>query len=360
MEGLGRSSGEALWLDRAAAARQVAEARAAGLEVGEGDAVISLSPGAVATSAALRAFLAAAAGRSGDLVGRLTGPAAAWGENPAFGPPPRIFRMTGGGEWSPEREARAAVISLDFPARSVPMRLARREGEAAEIPWSEAGLWSTHTWLGVLWANLLSLGPFLVEITLGPPLWRPLRLLWAALRARSTRPEVVAGRLNRLGKGAWIHPSAVVEGCLLGAGAQVDAGAVVRGSILGEGARVEPHALVAGAVLGEGTVVQRHGWAMFSVLHAGSSHGGAMQLGVLGPHAAVKGGAYLLDQNLNKDVRVSREGLLYPAPLGVAGVAVGAGATVASGVWVAPGRALSPNSVALPNPSLLYRPEQAC
>jgi len=81
-----------------------------------------------------------------------------------------------------------------------------------------------------------------------------------------------------------------------------------------------------------------------------------MQLGVLGPRVSFKHGSYLMDQSLNGAVRASVGGELYPAPLGILGVGVGADSVVASGVWVAPGRNLSPNTSVMPSASVLSTP----
>ncbi|MBN2798817.1 MAG: hypothetical protein JXX28_06665 [Deltaproteobacteria bacterium] len=357
VEGLGIGSGEAVWLGRPAAESLLGAARRAGLG-GEGEDAVSLSAGAVATAATLRAFARRCQASEGDVVGSLSGVLGRWSEEAALGPPARLRYLRGGGQWSEAREQAAERVVLEGQARELPVPLADRPaGRRVALPWSELGLWSTDHWAGVLWANLLAMGPWMVGVLLGPRWLAPLRVLWGIARTRSLRPEVVAGGLNRLGRGAWVHPSAVVEGCVLGAGAVVDAGAVVRGSVLGEGARVEPAALVLGSVLGAGAVVQRHAWAQFSVLHQGAAHGGAMQLGVLGPEASVKGGAYLLDQGASRGVRASRGGALYAAPLGLLGVGVGRGALVASGVWVAPGRTVPPGAVLLPRPGLVLRPE---
>jgi mannose-1-phosphate guanylyltransferase len=65
----------------------------------------------------------------------------------------------------------------------------------------------------------------------------------------------IGGR-SALGRGCRVGEGAVVEGSILLDGAEVEAGAVVRGSIIGKGARVGQNAIVRGlAVLGAGCVV---------------------------------------------------------------------------------------------------------
>jgi mannose-1-phosphate guanylyltransferase len=65
----------------------------------------------------------------------------------------------------------------------------------------------------------------------------------------------IGGR-SSLGSGCRVGEGAVVEGSILLEGAQIEAGAIVRGSIIGKGARVGQDAIVRGlSVLGAGCVV---------------------------------------------------------------------------------------------------------
>ncbi|MDF2702134.1 MAG: Nucleotidyl transferase, partial [Rubrobacteraceae bacterium] len=65
----------------------------------------------------------------------------------------------------------------------------------------------------------------------------------------------IGGR-SSLGQGCRVGEGAVVEGSILLEGAEIEAGAVVRGSIIGKGARVGQDVIVRGlSVLGAGCVV---------------------------------------------------------------------------------------------------------
>lgn len=200
-------------------------------------------------------------------------------------------------------------------------------------------------WVHLLWANLMGLGPALWGALAGRSLGVALlRLAWACVRSLSLRPEVVAARLSRRGRGARVHPRAVVEGSWLGPRVRVGAGAVVRGCFLGEGVVVEDLAVCEGVVAGPRAVVQRQALCKFSVVGAGAAVAGAVQLGVLGAGASLKRGSYLMDQTLDasRPVMVRVGEALAPAPMGMTGVCLGPGTTVGSGVWVAPGRCVPP------------------
>lgn len=360
VEALGVSSAEATWLGRPAAHTLEGEARRARMKLGPSQDVVTLTPGAVATADALKRFVQASDGVTGDVVGRLADPLAPWSDEPCFGPPARLVRLRGGGELTPERLAAASSLVVTPEHRTLDVKVADRPGgRQVQLDLSDAVLCSMHHWSGVLWANLLALGPTLWRELVGPIWWAPFRIGWAAARAASTDPFLVAGRLNRVERGARVHPSAVVEGSWIGPGANVGPCAVVRGSVLGPGARVEPQALVGFSVLGGGAVVQRRGWIQYGIVHPEAAVGGAMQLGVLGPRASFKHGSYLMDQSISSTVRASTAGELHPAPLGVLGVGVGADSVVASGVWVAPGRTLPPHTSIVPSASVLATPPPA-
>jgi hypothetical protein len=198
-------------------------------------------------------------------------------------------------------------------------------------------------WVDLLWANLLGLGPRVWGLALGrPAVFALFRMLWAAIRALSFRHERIGAKLNVLGPGARIHPSATVEASVLGKGVSVGPGAVVRGCVLGEGARVEALALCEGLVVGAKAVVQRQALMKYGVLGAEAAIGGATQLSVLGCGAELKRGAYGMDQNLSGTVRYFSNGELVSAPTGLLGVCMGESSQLGAGVSLAPGRVLSP------------------
>jgi hypothetical protein len=198
-------------------------------------------------------------------------------------------------------------------------------------------------WVDLLWANLLGLGPRVWGLALGRPAVLALfKLLWAAIRSLSFRHEKIGSKLNVLGSGARIHPSAIVEASVLGKGVSIGPGAVVRGCVLGEGAKVEALALCEGLVVGAHGLVQRQGLMKYGVLGANAAIGGATQLSVVGCGAELKRGAYGMDQNFSGPVRFFLEGSLVEAPFGLLGVCLGEESQLGAGVSLASGRVLSP------------------
>ena len=348
VENLGVLSDAAEWMGMPSLAYQRAEVARAGMTWGESSDVITTTPGTWVTAEALGSFCEASEGLSGPVEGVVVGDMASWSNEACFGPPARLFR--GGSPGLSEHPVQQ--VNIEVPGRTLTVPSADSPGgRKLEIPISDGLLISAHHWSGVLWANLLCLPSGLWRNLIGPNwnlVWK-IPLAW--LKTRSSDPMVLSGALNRVERGAFIHPSAVVEGCWVRRGARVGPGAVVRGCILGEGAVIESQALATYSVFGPGAVVQRRGWIQYGVAHASAAVGGAMQLGVLGPNTSFKHGSYLMDQNTSQSVHAIVNGVKCPAPLGVLGVGVGKETTIASGVWVAPGRTIAPGQTILPDPN---------
>ena len=290
------------------------------------------TPANVIVSPGARKAAAALAARHGDVRARPDGSVSS--------PQAWIFACRADGAFSEERVAAARLEWFDARERELP--------SVAGQPLRVADAWVFHVehWSDLLWANLLAIGPFLWS-----RLASPMSLAWAAARAGSFRPELVAGGLVERGSGCFIHPNATVEFSVVGAGARIGAGAVVRGCVLGEGAVVEELAMVEGCVLGPEAKIQRQAMAKYSVIEARAAHAGTVQLGVIGLAAHVRHGATLFDQTLGAPVRMRRGGELVQAPREIIGVCVGPYATIGQGVRIAAGRVVPPGLTILPDPA---------
>ncbi len=311
-------------------------------ELASGEESLVLDGGTMLLPQALTQAMKQGRAQSGDLRFRLGGQLGALLEEVSPGSGGGLAYLSNGGAGSLEqRLAAAPVVEMDPLERMVGMGPG-----GMEIPVSDHLFLPIRHWVHLLWCNLLGLGPRIWHQSVGShPAWALLRLSWAALRSGSTRPEKIAAHCVYRGKGSRVHPSAVVEGSVLLPGASVEAQAVVRGSILGPGSVVEALALCEGCVLGESAVVQRQAMLKFSVLGDRAMVGGVTQLSVLGAGSSLKSGAYGMDQSLEGGVRIRTSDGLVTAPMGMAGLCLGAGALVGSGVWVAPGREVPAGAV---------------
>ncbi|MEE2750573.1 MAG: hypothetical protein VX519_04025 [Myxococcota bacterium] len=284
-------------------------------------------------------------GRLGELLDELPG------DRPAFG------WLAPGGQGTVEDRLRSApVVEVSPVERRIPVPVA---GRVLDLVLSDHLVLPVRHWSHLLWGALLGIGPTVWKrAILDHPLRGGARLAWSALCSWSLDPLRLAPALNDFSrKLVHVHPSAVVEGCVLSDGVRIGAGAVVRGSILGPGARVEEQALCEGSVLSDGAVVQRQAMLRFSVLGPDAMHGGVTQLSVLGSSSELKRGAYGMDQSFTGEVRVQAGSEIVGVPLSMIGICLGPRARVGSGVWIAPGRAVPAESVLISD-RVVTRPDR--
>ena len=200
-------------------------------------------------------------------------------------------------------------------------------------------------WVELHRANLLAIGTTALE---RGPVRGGLGLGWAAIRALSINPFKVASRITRRGRNCLIHPSAVVEGCILGDGVKVDAGAVLRGCVVGDEVKVGPLALAEFSVIGDGVELQKQCTATVCVVYPGARVGGVAQLSVIGRDVRFKLGAVTTDMNPGGgEVRVMTPDGLSSLDYGYLGCCLGHRSFIGSGIWIAPGRQIEADRVIL-------------
>ena len=309
---------------------------------------------------AVQRLLERARSEGRDLAWRASGRVGNIASEVALGFPdePWLVALQPGEPASLERIAACPAVEIEVDERLVefPLPPGQFEADVLELPLSESIVLPCGHWAQLLWANLLGMGPFLYRTLGGRNIVEMgVRLAGALVRARTTDPARVMATYVRLGDECRIHPTAVVESSWLADGVEVGPNAVVRGCVLGEGASVEPLAIVEGSVLGTRATVQRQAMVKYSVLGPRAHAAGDMQLGVLDREAALKKTAALLDQTVRGSVRVSAWGRLVKAPLGLAGVGVGAGSVVGANAFVAAGRTIPPGLVVVPAPETVLR-----
>lgn len=308
------------------------------------------------TRAAVEAMLAAAKEAGRDARWVLTGRAGNIAHDMGLGVPaePWLVALMPGGPVTEERIDAAEPLDIDSQERlvEVPLPAGQFEAEMLELPLTERLVLPCTHWVQLLWANLLGLGPFLYRGLGGRNIVEVgVRLLGAVLGARSTDPMAVMAQYRRVGERTRIHPSAVVASSWIGDDVEIGPCAVVRGCVLGNGATIEALAHVEGSVVSAGARVQRQAMVNYCVLQKKAHAAGDMQLGVLDRGAALKKTAALMDQAIRGVVKVRAFGRLATAPLGLAGVGVGARTVVGANVFVAPGRTIPPDLVVVPPPS---------
>lgn len=209
------------------------------------------------------------------------------------------------------------------------------EGKAT-IALARRPVLTLHHWVHVLWANQAAQA---YDTIATPPPIIGLRLLWAALRARSVNRWKVLRKFSTRGRGCDIHPSAIIEGSTLGNRVTVGANARVLFSHVGDDVNIGTDAQVEASVLGERSWIPQQSVIRGCVLYPGALATGMTQQSVLGRQAMTAGPA-IFDLNLERDVRVEFDGRLVSSGQRVLGAALGHRVRIGSGVSIASGRSI--------------------
>ena len=191
-------------------------------------------------------------------------------------------------------------------------------------------------WVHILWANQTAGAVEMQSL----PRWKvAARVLWAALRALSINKWRVAAKLNRIGRGCDIHPTAVVEASNLGDNVIIGPFARVAFSKIGDGAIIMPGANVDLCVVGERSFIAEHCVIRSCVLYPGSAASQLlMQQCVLGRDTITTKGGVSLDLNFEADIKVALDGRMHTTGLRCLGSAYGHRAKVGTGFYLSPGR----------------------
>ena len=220
----------------------------------------------------------------------------------------------------------------------------------------------TH-WLHVFQMNLLSIQTKWIEHVITHPLWslslllksiikRP-SLLLSLLRSdrfssdHSLRKilDSIAPNANITGKNVSIHPTAIVEGCIIGDGVSIGPQALVRNSIISAGSTLQERVNVAFSVIGKQSFVSKH-----SVIHACASFEEAdmcmrgMQFCLVGRQAALTTRATPIDISPGKPIRVEVDGSVQETQQKMLGACFGHNVFIGADVYIAPGRSI-PNNI---------------
>lgn len=242
------------------------------------------------------------------------------------------IRMGNGGA---EREV---VVDPDEVKIDLPMNNPYLDSDRLEIGLPRAPIMQLDHWVHLLWANQVAGG---VE-ALKTPKWRWfVKVLWAAIKSLSiNRWKILAG-LNRIGKDCDIHPTSIIEGSILGKGVSVGPYARVMMSNVGDNAVIMAGAQVEFSTLGQQAMVSEQSVLRFSLLYpkaVASQY--LMQQCILGRETVTTGGAFTMDLNFDREVRVPLDGELHGTGQQFLGCAFGHGCRIGTGFWLASGRTI--------------------
>ncbi|OGQ77305.1 MAG: hypothetical protein A2289_00085 [Deltaproteobacteria bacterium RIFOXYA12_FULL_58_15] len=211
-------------------------------------------------------------------------------------------------------------------------------GGKAEIALPRHPVMTLHHWVHILWANQAAAASIARRV----PKWKwVVRALWAVIRGLSGNKWRVLGKINNIGGGCDIHPTAVIEGSTLGDNVTVGPHARILFSTIGDGANIMTGAQVEVSTVGPNAVVAQLTTLRGSVLYPEAFAGQyLMQACVLGRRAITTGAGFSMDVNFDRDIRVPLDGELHSTGTQFLGSAFGHNSRIGTGFWLASGRSI--------------------
>lgn len=249
--------------------------------------------------------------------------------------------------------ARAQPVVIDVDERELPVPFSSRIPSMTDItiPLTDLVAIELTSWVHLWFANLFSIVIQFLGLIRSPGGWA--RLVWCGLRGlvrtRSFRLYdlgiALIQRLVTRGRGCRIHPTAVVEACVLGNNVEIGPLCVVRGCIIGDNVTIMERAGVDGCVLGDGVLVNQGG-ELKGVLAHPESVVMTMQTGVVGRRAFIMRAFIPQDMRYEGTIRVKHRGRLVDTRLPFLGACIGHRVLVGGQFRLAAGRGF-PNDIKL-------------
>jgi len=232
-----------------------------------------------------------------------------------------------------------------------------------EHPLTSSVVMQLSSWVHVLWANQLSIQIRWVETILDHRLWAGSRLLAAGaaglLSGRIGWPALkwaLSSRLNRIGRGCDIHPTARVELSQLGSDVRIGANALVQGCLIDDGVTIEERACVQYSVVGRDCFVSKNSVLVLCAGYPGGDLcGNGTQVSLFGREVAVTSWFRIIDVKARGEVKVEHDGALRPTGTNFLGVCFGHGAYGGMDATVLAGRAIPNGAVLVKDPGQVLR-----
>jgi ADP-glucose pyrophosphorylase len=205
-----------------------------------------------------------------------------------------------------------------------------------------------ETWVHIWMLNLFSIMLEWVKLAMRHPLWMLWRLLLAFPWNNRYR---FMKRLVWKGRGCKIHPTAVVEGCILGDNVTIGANCSIQFSIFGDASKVQDVTVMLGSVLGERAFVTKRGVCNFCLMYP-DAQASTIQACFLGRRAFAAGLARVVDMKMTGSIGIVHKGKLVDTGLSFLGGCLGHKASIIGRVILGHGRVV-PNGVTIvPHPEI--------
>ncbi|MDD2732291.1 MAG: hypothetical protein PHI53_03810 [Candidatus Pacebacteria bacterium] len=241
--------------------------------------------------------------------------------------------------YSPEKKYRGGysyvVIEPDQFSTSVPMPEHMCGSEEYVIPMTEKFIVQVDHWVNLWVVNIM------IILAEGARLRRASKrkLFVLAVKAFSLNKWKILERINRIGRGCDIHPTAYIEGSIVGNDVKIGAGTIIRESVIGDNVFIGNGVVVEESVIGEKSTIL-NGHILYSVFYPGVfSVTEMVSASLIGRNSFIGSKATLTDFRFDgENVMVLKDGVKIDTGNKFLGSCLGHGVYLGSGCVVAPGR----------------------
>jgi acetyltransferase-like isoleucine patch superfamily enzyme len=186
-------------------------------------------------------------------------------------------------------------------------------------------------WSHILFANMYAIYYYWSHVSVGRLAW----YLGGVLRAHSFNKWKILSKFVKKGKGCDIHPSAVIEACILGNNVKIGRNASAFGAVLGDNVELDAGADVIVSVIGEEATIAAGTRIANSVVYPRACIGHFLMQGfVVGSGVLAAPAGFAMDMKAGRNIVVEHQGKRVSTGKKFLGSCIGHNVFLGSGVWL--------------------------
>lgn len=237
-------------------------------------------------------------------------------------------------------EIKPIIFDLDKDLENIPLPNHMQDGCKYFIPVTKYPIVRINHWCNLWSANLALLLAMVAHLK-----QNKIKLIMSAIMSFSLNKWKILSRLNRVGKGCDIHPTAYIEGSIIGNNVIIGANAILKESIIGDNCFIGNGVIIELSSIGDNCSIL-NGHLLYSVFYSHVfSVAHMISASIIGRDSFIGSGAILTDFRLDgKTMMVTKENQKIDTKNIFLGCCLGHNVYLGGGCVVAPGRAI-PNGL---------------
>ena len=242
-------------------------------------------------------------------------------------------------EAAAKRDARRTTVKMRELSAVLRLPTLGRQARIFRFPITSTVASHVTHWVTILRLNTIQWGVRWLEFMRGDVLSMAAKTAGSLAAGMTINPYTIMSRINVIGEGCEIHPTAYVEASFIGRNAKIGAGATIRNTFVGDGAVVGDCAYAMNSVLGAESYLQESTALIWDVIYPGSSISNVkVQMSMIGRDTYINTWCSFLDAKFIGDVMVDHRGQLVSSGTSFLGSCVGHNCMMGGKTLIMPGR----------------------